>query len=336
MKMHFSLKYLWSLSSVPFVISGNLLGGWYTVMNAVFLLVIMTFSEKFFPEDTAENQQQGFIPDFILMLHVITMMVCLTSMFYGIKSGTINGIWIWVASVSTGLNSGMAGITSAHELIHRKKKIFRMLGILNLIQVNYGHFYIEHIKNHHKLVGTKNDPATARYGESVYHFIFRTIPQQFFSAFRIETNRLKKENASSFSLKNFVVMIVLIQLVLNFYVGFFLGSTSLFAFLNQSFISILLLEYVNYIEHYGLTRNENEKVNATHSWQSDFLPSRFSLLELSRHSDHHNHAAKPFYELRSHADSPVLPAGYYGSFYMALIPSVWFKNVNPIIDQMKN
>ena len=38
----------------------------------------------------------------------------------------------------------------------------------------------------------------------------------------------------------------------------FFGKTVLVAYLLQSFIAVLLLEYVNYIEHYGLVRSENE------------------------------------------------------------------------------
>lgn len=335
MKSLSSLKYFWSLSAVPFVIAGNILGGWFTLMNIIYLLGIMTMTEKYFSQETYDNPQNNFIPNLILILHALTMTACGTSLFYGIHTNALHGFWIWVATVSTGFNSGMAGITSAHEMIHRKQKFFRVLGIWNLVQVNYGHFFIEHIKNHHKLVGTAKDPATARYGESVYHFIFRTIPQQFKSALNIEATRLRKQNSFAYSLNNFVVFILLVQLIVCALVFYFLGTVFLLAYLNQGFISILLLEYVNYIEHYGLTRNENEKVNATHSWQSDFLPSRFSLIELSRHSDHHNHAAKPFHTLQSHSESPVLPGGYFGSFYLALAPSRWFKKINPIIDAMK-
>jgi alkane 1-monooxygenase len=68
-----------------------------------------------------------------------------------------------------------------------------------------------------------------------------------------------------------------------------------------------------------------------HSWQSDAISSRFTLFELSRHSDHHVKAYKPFYLLESHEESYVLPSGYFGMFYVGLIPPLWFKLVNPII-----
>lgn len=102
-------------------------------------------------------------------------------------------------------------------------------------------------------------------------------------------------------------------------------------FLLQSLVANFLLEYTNYIEHYGLSRPENTRVNVELSWQSDKVLSRFVLIDLSRHSDHHFFASKPYHTLRSHEESPVLPAGYASSIYLALIPPLWFKIVDPLI-----
>ncbi len=335
MKSASAFNYLLSLSPVPLVIIGNLSGGIFTTMNAFYGLVILIFSEGFLAENKKDNHASPFISNLILLLHPLTLTACVISFIYGMRIGIISEGWIITAAISTGLNSGMAGITSAHELIHRKEKFLRIIGIWNLVLVNYGHFYIEHIKCHHKLVGTKKDPATARYGESVYHFFLRTVPAQFISSFRIESNRLQNENKSSFSILNFVLMISILEITSCILLCYFLGPIVLLAFLLHSLVAIFLLEYTNYIEHYGLERNENERVNATHSWQSDFLLSRFSLLELSRHADHHYYASKPFHTLKSYTESPVLPSGYFGSFYTALFPPLWFKKINPIIDRMK-
>ena len=98
-------------------------------------------------------------------------------------------------------------------------------------------------------------------------------------------------------------------------------------------VGFLFLESVNYIEHYGLSRMDNERVNEKHSWQSDKLISRFLLIDLSRHSDHHFHAAKPFNQLLSYPESPVLPGGYASMMLPAMIPPLWFKLVNKRIPE---
>ena len=44
-----------------------------------------------------------------------------------------------------------------------------------LAQTGYGHFYVEHNRGHHKRVATVEDPATSRFGESLYHFVPRSL-----------------------------------------------------------------------------------------------------------------------------------------------------------------
>jgi alkane 1-monooxygenase len=99
-------------------------------------------------------------------------------------------------------------------------------------------------------------------------------------------------------------------------------------------VANLLLEYTNYIGHYGLRRNEKERVNELHSWQSDKVVSRYFLIDLSRHSDHHFHAAKPFNTLVSYENSPVLPGGYASMFLPALFPPLWFSLVDKRIPKI--
>ena len=55
----------------------------------------------------------------------------------------------------------------------------------------YMHFFTEHNKGHHKRVATKEDPSSARYGEPVYLFYFRTIIFSYFSAWQIAKNNVK-------------------------------------------------------------------------------------------------------------------------------------------------
>src|SRR5205823_2798825 len=76
------------------------------------------------------------------------------------------------------------------ELIHRPSKALQLLGRMLLATVFYEHFYVEHVRGHHLRIGTEQDPATARYGETYNEFWKRTVPGQFRSAFRLENKRL--------------------------------------------------------------------------------------------------------------------------------------------------
>jgi alkane 1-monooxygenase len=72
-----------------------------------------------------------------------------------------------------------------------------------------------------------------------------------------------------------------------------------------------------------------------HSWQSNKFVSRFVLVDLSRHADHHYYASKPFHTLISYEKSPVLPGGYASLILPALIPFWWRKLTHPILDELQ-
>jgi alkane 1-monooxygenase len=308
-------------------IAGNVWQHTWHWVHLVYVLVFLVLADWLLPNvrKQPEVRDSALWPDAVLVVATALHITAIVSLLYSCY--TAQGIQLShvVAAISTGLSSGVNGITVAHELIHRVQRRFRMAGIINLVLVCYGHFYVEHIKGHHKKVGTPDDPATARKGESLYAFQLRTIPQQWWSAYQIEKKK------KSF-LNNFVIQITLLELMLTG-VLYSISSTAAAVFLIQSLVAVLLLEYVNYIEHYGLARHEQERVTARHSWQSDVLSSRFTLVNLSRHADHHFVASKPYHLLTSHETSPEMPSGYFGMFYIALLPPLWFRMVDPLIKQ---
>lgn len=91
--------------------------------------------------------------------------------------------------------------------------------------------------------------------------------------------------------------------------------------------AIIYLETINYIEHYGLLRNQlpdgsYEKTTILHSWNAPHRFSNYLLFKLQRHSDHHENASKPYQTLVSMQESPFLPHGYNLMVLMAFFPSV--------------
>ena len=106
------------------------------------------------------------------------------------------------------------------------------------------------------------------------------------------------------------------------------------AFLFSAGFGILLLETVNYIEHYGLIRSHiserrYEKVMPWHSWNSNHRVGRWMLFELSRHSDHHHRPARKYQLLEHHPHSRQLPTGYPGMMLISLLPPLFFGLIHP-------
>ena len=77
----------------------------------------------------------------------------------------------WIVSV--GVVGSSVGITSAHELIHRRSRWLQNAGGLILSSMCYGSFKIEHVRSHHQNVATPLDASSARKGISLYRFFPR-------------------------------------------------------------------------------------------------------------------------------------------------------------------
>jgi alkane 1-monooxygenase len=236
--------------------------------------------------------------------------------------------------VSLALSSGGIGITIAHELVHRSSKAEQWLGRLLLLSVLYMHFAIEHVRGHHALVATEEDPASARLGQSFYGFLLPSIVGQYRSAWHLEAKRLRKTGRRFWGPGNEMMLFALLQLALAGLLVALYGWTFLALFVLVSFLSVSLLEIVNYLEHYGLERDQTEqgryeRVSHHHSWNSDHVVSRMFLFELTRHSDHHAVASRKYQVLRTFEESPQLPTGYPGMMLLALLPPLWFRVMDP-------
>jgi alkane 1-monooxygenase len=239
--------------------------------------------------------------------------------------------------LSMGIMCGVIGINIGHELGHRSNNWERWIGELLLLTSLENHFVPYHNRGHHTNVGTKKDPATARRNEWVYVFWFRSQIGSYLQAWEIENTRMEILHKPRFSFRHKMVQYTLLHLILlgSIYIGF--GWTVLVYFLYAATIGILLLETVNYIEHYGLYRQQRENgtfetVKRKHSWNSNHLIGRAVLFELSRHSDHHFKADRPYQLLETNDDSPVMPTGYPGMMLLTFIPPLFFKVMNKRVD----
>ncbi len=227
------------------------------------------------------------------------------------------------------LLNGACAFPAAHELIHRRSAIQRMTGTLLLLFPLYMHFRIEHVHGHHRHVATPQDPASARLGESLYAFFVRSLVGGFFSAWRIETRRLRRQGQSPWSGRNRMIVFSVTQCVALLGVGLGLGGTALGVWIGAALLSIFLLETINYLEHYGLQRcwdacsQRYEPVTAMHSWDAPQRATNAALFNLGLHAWHHKDVSLPFTQLSARSNGPRLPYGYFEMAAIALMPPLW-------------
>jgi len=241
-------------------------------------------------------------------------------------------------AISIGVIGGI-GINTAHELGHKREANERWLSKIALAQSFYGHFYIEHNRGHHVRVATPEDPASSRMGESFYAFWPRTVAGSLKSAWHLEKKRYARKHTHPFHLGNDVLNAWLMSAVLFGAViaAFGWGVTPYLVI--QAIIGFSLLEVVNYMEHYGMLRQKvgigdkqrYERVDPSHSWNSNNIATNVLLYHLQRHSDHHANPTRRYQTLRDFAESPVLPTGYAGMIVISLFPPVYRRIMDPLV-----
>jgi alkane 1-monooxygenase len=230
-------------------------------------------------------------------------------------------------ALTVAMVSGIA-INTAHELGHKRSSSERWLSKVALAQSGYGHFFIEHNRGHHVRVATPEDPASARMGESFYAFWPRTVAGSLRSAWELERERLARMNRGVWTIRNDALSAWAMTLALYGALALVFGPVVLPYLLIQAVIGFSLLEVVNYLEHYGLSRARREdgryeRTAPEHSWNSNNVASNVLLYHLQRHSDHHANPLRRYQALRHFDEAPQLPTGYAGMILAAVFPPVW-------------
>lgn len=321
------------------------LGGYWSFFTVLFVFGFIPLLEMILPVDrsnhkSSEEVERSGIRIFDILLYLNVPIVYSLLIYSVIYLSGQDIVWYeyigyWTA---LGILCGSSGINVAHELGHRRNGFERFLSKMLLLPSHYMHFIIEHNLGHHKHVATPKDPATARRNEMLFTFWVRSTINSYLSAWKIENKRLERSGQTIFSAHNRMIQFTIIQslyiltmfMLVPFHLALLVVLSGVFSF--------LLLETINYIEHYGIVRKRldsgrYEPVQPHHSWNADYPVGRILLYELTRHSDHHYKADRKYQILRSIKNSPDLPWGYPGSMLMSLIPPLWFRKVNPLLDQ---
>ena len=337
-----ALPFWLSLGTLPMAILGMVWGGW-----AVFLMPVYTWGTF-----TVLDAITGLNPDSadpetpeddLLWYRAITLawfplqfVILMVMLSYVPQAGHLSFAEKLALFFGLGVMSGTIGIVYAHELFHQTSALERWLGDLLLASVLYSHFRSEHLRVHHLYVGTPRDAVTARYGEGFHRFFWRVLRESLLSAWAAEAAMLRRKGKGPWSVANPFLRYGLLQggmLVLALALG---GWTGLVLFLFQALVAVWQLELVNYIEHYGLTRQhlgagQYDHVLPRHSWNSAHRASNWLLINLQRHSDHHYKPSRRFPLLQNYEadEAPQLPYGYPVMTTMALMPSLWRRVMNP-------
>ena len=226
---------------------------------------------------------------------------------------------------------GGIGFAAAHELLHAKEKIDQILQRILTSFLFYPHYKLIHIRSHHVHAGTDYDENTAWFNESVYSYIYRTIPGSMIRCWQMEARSFKGK-----PIRNKMYWYAVGQIALLLALYLISGVWGLLFYLAQIAGAHIVLESVNYIQHYGLMRQkhqgEYEKTGPEHSWDTYHFFSSYVTFRVGHHSYHHL-AVKPYYLLAPEAEAPKLPVGYFWAIAMVFMPPWWRRVINPRIKE---
>ena len=340
------VKYLMAFSVPLSVLISIYFREIFSYTSALYVFIFIPIVELFLPthlsafsEHESKSRLKDRFFDWLLYLNVPIVYISLFYGFYSFSYFDMQPYEYVGFALSLGILLATNAVNVAHELGHRNNSFDIFITRLLLLPCLYMHFTMEHNFGHHKNVATELDPATAKKGQTLYHFWFTSVFGQYKNAWQIQLRLLKNKKASFVSLENNLLLFMIYQvLYLTTIFTLFGKETLVLAFL-VGVISFLFLETINYIEHYGLRRKKTgdkyERVQNIHSWNSDHIMGRIILYELTRHSDHHFRASKKYQVLESLEDSPRLPFGYPMSMLLAFVPPLWFAYMHPILGKME-
>lgn len=334
------MKYLLAFTVPLVAILGIYYQGIWSYSALVYAFVLLPVLELIMPLDTKNysdeektNRLQNKIFDILLYLNVLIVYGLLLYTLHKVSTTELSLFEIVGTVLSLGIVLGSNGINVGHELGHREKLYERILGKLLLIPSHYTHFFIEHNHGHHLHVSTPEDPSTAKYNQNLYAFWVQTVVGTYSKAWKIQKKLNQVHKVSFYSLKNDMFWFTLIQISYLLIAYNFYGNLGFLVALFAGIVGFLLLETINYIEHYGLMRKQTssgryERVTEKHSWNSNHIMGRIILYELTRHSDHHSKSQKKYQILECYDISPQMPYGYPTSMVMSFFPPLWFSVMN--------
>jgi alkane 1-monooxygenase len=332
----------------PLVIAATWAGGHWPLAYLLFAVGMYIVVDNFTPPLTSmQSQREAHLNNVYLFLQIPLSMtligVCLVKIrLMNTGAGSVTVLDLPLAPFSTagqalatafaiGFHCG-SNVVVAHEMMHRNSTFWKACSRVLLVMTGDAQFQEAHLYGHHSAVATSSDPATARRGEGLYRFLVRSTVGQWKEAYEFERIRLRRRRGLARWANHRVLRGNLATLLLIGIVIWLCGPLGTAGYIVIMVVTKTVLESVNYIQHYGLTREPGFKVEAHHSWECDSRGSSMYLYNLTRHAEHHTAPRKPFWELRVQPTPYRLPHGYMFAIIMALIPRLWFRYADRLLN----
>lgn len=301
-------------------------GGWVWLGMAT--LIPLAVADLLLGNDYQPRQITiPWLADLVLYLHVVLMGILYVTVVWrfqqGLHGAATASAWHWVGAVLSLMwlqllpNGGIG-----HELSHRSNPVARRIGLLLGGLVGDPCRDIAHVQTHHIYFDSPKDTDTAFRGENVYQFTLRATIGSFRDAYETEKARATKlgHHLWGWHSRLFYAIGVLISLPLLVAVFSTVGGG--LVVVAALIAAKLVLEPLNYLQHYGLVRDRDAPIDEHHTWNHLSRVVRIIGTEITNHVDHHRDGHIPYYQLIPRPAGAQMPSLFI-CFMLCFIPPLW-------------
>lgn len=324
-----------ALAPLALIAAGLALGGGWLWAGFLYMAVLTLVLDQLIPLTSAAAEDGEFpAADALLVAAGSGALALLPLATWGIAGASgLSGGQRVLLFFAAGFWLGQVAHPAAHELIHRPRRALFRLGATVYAALLFGQHASAHRLVHHRHVASRDDPNTARAGESFYRFAPRAWIGSFRDGARAET--ALRQGAARPGLHPYATYLAISAAALA--VGFLIaGLPGLLAWTGLALHAQSQILLSDYVQHYGLTRSWRpdgrlEPVGPGHSWNTAHWFSSAMMLNAPRHSDHHVHPGRPFpaLTLPPADEAPCLPWPLPLACALALAPRTWHRVMVP-------
>ncbi len=306
-------------------------GDWIWLATATF--PILAVADLALPRDDKMRTRLGprWISDLALHLQVPLLIALYAAFLSWLSEETSAGgeldVAQWVACiVGIGWLSVVPTLPIAHELWHRRhwfpRAMARVLGTFHLDPAKD----VGHNIGHHNLVGQRLDADTPRRDQTIYGFVLQARMASWRDTFHHSSEALRRRGRSPWNWRNVGYQQIGMPLLLIALCGMAAGATAAAICLAAMVVGNFFMEGLNYMQHYGLIRADDEKIDVQHAWNHLGAVVRPLGCEITNHINHHLDSFIRFDDLRPVLSAPQMPS-LFVCFLSALVPPIWFRYI---------
>ncbi|MDF1818806.1 MAG: alkane 1-monooxygenase [Immundisolibacteraceae bacterium] len=326
------LRYYPNVALQLLAIAGFMLGGqWVWLGFSTFFLLIV--ADALSPQDYApRNMSNPLLADLVLYLQGFLMLAIYVAFGWRLHLGFDSSVnlpvaylgclftLIWMALVPN--------VGSAHELWHRHNWLGKWLGRAAFTAAGFPNRDLSHVQTHHLYFDTDRDYDTGQRGQSVYQFLIRGVVGNTEDEIALEKGRLARYDTGFWTWRNSFIRgwigAALFPVVIYLAAGFTGAVITVVAMAAARLIG----EAINYLQHFGLVREEGSEISDRHTWNHLSAVTRIMAFEITNHVHHHQDPDLPFYKLQPRPDGPQLRNVLLWGI-AAFFPPLWARLIQP-------